>query len=113
MDFAMIEILFIYQLARKPVQARCAALVVPQPVPRDTRQASLPGMPQFVNPAPLVQMVTRSMKTTEPDRIEADPAKKKITRIPNACEFAYKGRAGSRPACSCQEMPMTADCGEP
>jgi hypothetical protein len=55
---------------------RCAALVVPQPVPRDARQASLPGMPQFVNPAPLVQMVTRSMKTTEPDRIEADPAKK-------------------------------------
>ena len=60
MDFAMIEILFIYELARKPVQA--VALVVPRPVPRDARQVSLPGMPQFVNPAPFVQMVTRSMK---------------------------------------------------
>jgi hypothetical protein len=32
---------------------------------------------------------------------------------PNRCKFAYKGRAGSRPALSCQEMPMTTGCGEP
>ena len=44
----MIEILFIYQLARNPRAGDRPALVVPQPVPRFAGQAALPGMPQFL-----------------------------------------------------------------
>ena len=44
----MIEILFIYQLARNPAAGGRPALVVPQPVPRHARQAAMHGMHQFV-----------------------------------------------------------------
>jgi len=44
MDFAMIEILLVYQLVRNPVQGGCASPVVPQSVPRLARQAAMPRM---------------------------------------------------------------------
>jgi hypothetical protein len=47
-DFAMIEILFIYQQVRNPVQATARRSVVPQPVSRHTRQAAMPRKHQFV-----------------------------------------------------------------
>ena len=44
----MIEILFIYQQVRNPVQATARRSVVPQPVSRHTRQAAMPRKHQFV-----------------------------------------------------------------
>jgi hypothetical protein len=44
----MVEFLFIYQLARKPVQAIARRLVVPQPLPRLAGPAALSGMHPIV-----------------------------------------------------------------
>jgi hypothetical protein len=47
-EFAMIEILLIYQTGTQSAADGCATLVVSQPVPRHARQATMPGMHQFV-----------------------------------------------------------------
>jgi len=53
---------------------------------------------------------SKKTKSTPP---LARTARRQNNAHPNRCKFAYEGRAGSRPALSCQEMPMITGCGEP
>jgi hypothetical protein len=53
-DFAHDRIFLYLSTGTQSGAGDCATLVVPQPVPRFTRQASLPGMHQIVMPGDLL-----------------------------------------------------------